>query len=269
MKLDQVYRELLSLKVVTTEDIGRVVQELTDLKPRTQYVQTKYISPLKKRDLISRVRRGLYYVRSPNESADLPEMDKFLIASRLRDDYYISHHAALEMHGAAESAFWTVHVSVPENLRFQQFRFNKVAFKSVSSKRPSMSTTNFSRKGGTVIASNPTRTFLDCLDRPDYAGGWEECLKSLSSLPGIDVNEMIDLIDLYDKSILNNKAGYFLDLLRQNSVYYEHISDDELMLIEKRLNGLMYYLSGRKTTQRSKRWNLYVPSGFETYLRGV
>ncbi|NYT16306.1 MAG: hypothetical protein GKC02_10175 [Methanomassiliicoccales archaeon] len=269
MKLDQVYRELLSLKVVTTQDITRAVQEFTDLKPRTQYVQTKYISPLKKRGLMTRVRRGLYYVRSPNEGDDLPEMDKFLVASRIRDNYYISHHAALEIHGAAESVFWTVHISVPQNLRFQQFHFNNVAFKSVSTKEPKMSNTSFPRKGKTVLASNPTRTFLDCIDRPDYVGGWEECLKSLSSLPGIDVNELVDLIDLYDKSILNNKAGYVLDLLRQNSVYYEHISDDGLSRIEERLNGLMYYLSGRERTQRSKRWNLYIPIGFETYLRGI
>jgi len=269
MKLDQVYRELLSMNVATSHDIVQVVERLTDLKPRSQYVYTKYISPLLRKGLLSRVRRGLYYVRSPNEGDDLPEMDKYLMASKVRDDYYLSHHAALELNGTAESAFWIVHLSVPQNKRFQKFVFNGVEFKPVSTKDVGTSTIAFPRKDGKVRASNPSRTFLDCIDRPEHVGGWEECLKSLQSLAGVDINEIIELVGLYGKSILNNKVGFILDLMRRNSVYYEHISDDDLSLIEKRLNGLMYYLDSNQEYSRSKRWNLYVPSGFESHLRGI
>jgi predicted transcriptional regulator of viral defense system len=269
MKIDHVYRELLSMKVATTSDIVKVVERLTNLKPLSQYVHTKYIAPLQKKGLLSRVRKGLYYVRSPNEGANRPEMDKYLIASKVRKEYYISHHAALELNGAAESAFWTVHISVDKGSRFQTFSYNDIKFRPVLTRDVKLHTMVFPRKGSSIIASNPSRTFIDCIDKPENVGGWEECLKSLQSLANVDIAEMIDVLEVYNKNILTNKAGYVLDLLRRNSVYYEHISDTDLSRLEKMLSKPMYYVGNSHEYTRSKRWHLYVPTDFESYLRGI
>ena len=50
-------------------------------------------------------------------------------------------------------------------------------------------------KNQKIIVSSPSRTFLDCIERPEYSGGWEECLKSLESLAGVKSNELKQLLD--------------------------------------------------------------------------
>lgn len=269
MKINRIYSDLLQAKVVTTDDIVELVKLSTDLDPNPQYVYNKYIKPLMGRGALSRVRRGLYYVNSPNEVSELDPMDKYLIGAKIRSRYYLSHHAALELHGCAQSVFWTVHVSLPQESRFQEFEFRGVRFQPVSTKNVDIGIISFSWRDKPILTSNPNRTFIDCVDRPDLVGGWEECLKSLQSLPGVRVEEMANIINEMNKKTLYNKTGYILELLKDNSVYYEHITDDELETIRNMVSRNPVRLRGSGKVIRSQRWNLWVEEGFEEYLRGV
>jgi len=45
-------------------------------------------------------------------------------------------------------------------------------------------------QGGKVRVSSKERTFIECINRIQYAGGWEECVKSLESLGGLNMEKL-------------------------------------------------------------------------------
>jgi predicted transcriptional regulator of viral defense system len=119
-----------------------------------------------------------------------------------------------------------------------------------------------------IQLSSPSRTFLDCIDRLDYAGGWEECLKSLEGLSGVTAQELKHLLATIHKDILYRKTGLVLDLFAQNP-YYRGILEELHSFLEKHIgDSPMYIKKGRKSTLHTT-WNVYVPVGFNELLRGV
>ncbi len=269
MKLQDVYRDLLDNKVVSTDDITETVSELTDLSPRPQHVHNKYIRPLLRKGLMERIRKGLYYVNSVEEAKRLGKMDRFLLASKLRDDYYLSHHSALELHGCANSVFSTVYVSLSSESRFSSFQFRGIDFRPVSIKAVKLGTTTFRWRDRDIVTSDPHRTLVDCVDRPDLVGGWEECMKSLQDLPGIRIARVLNIIEGLEKRTLFNKVGYVLDILRGSSPYYEHISEADMEALRQNITRNPTRLQKGEDLVRSERWNLYVEDDFKEYLRGI
>lgn len=54
---------------------------------------------------IGRVKRGVFFVAGPGETASKSPVDFLLVASRLAPDAVLSHHSALEAHGYAQSVY--------------------------------------------------------------------------------------------------------------------------------------------------------------------
>ncbi len=104
--------------------------------------------------------------------------------------------------------------------------------------------------------SSKERTFIECIDRVEYAGGWEECLKSLENLGGLNFQRIVNLLFKTQKEILLRKVGYVLELLKKNSPLYEHLEDRPLDSIAKRASGAPCYLVDGEPGPLHKRWNL-------------
>jgi len=117
--------------------------------------------------------------------------------------------------------------------------------------------------------SSKERTFIECVDRIRYAGGWEECIKSLENLRGIDIEKLINLTLQQKKRGLRRRIGFILDLLRKRSPFYEHISDASLSKMEIEIRGSPQYLVLGRKGSLNRKWNLYIPEAFEEQLRGI
>ena len=117
--------------------------------------------------------------------------------------------------------------------------------------------------------SSKERTFIECIDRVQYAGGWEECIKSLAELSGIDFEKLVTMTLHQRKQILLRQVGYFLELLRNTSPFYEHISQDLLEKLRTQAKGSPQYLVRREKGELNTRWRLYIPKDFEEKLRGI
>jgi predicted transcriptional regulator of viral defense system len=102
-----------------------------------------------------------------------------------------------------------------------------------------------------------------------YAGGWEECIKSLAELGGIDFEKVATLIIRKGKQKLTRETGYFLELLRDMSPFYEHINDDTLEKLKKEVNSVPQYLIRGELGKINTKWRLYIPEGFEEKLKGI
>ncbi|MFQ6136391.1 MAG: hypothetical protein ACE5PM_04330 [Candidatus Hydrothermarchaeales archaeon] len=267
-KLEKVYKELLPFKVVTFDETVDKVRKITESK-KPQYIYRKYVKKLLEEGKLERIRKGLYTVLSPLETPEEYVPDKFLIASKIRDDYYLGYHTALEFYGSAYSHFNEVYVAIKKKDRFDPFQYKNLKFRPVFVQDTNFSVEEKEYLGSGVRLSSEERTFIDCLDRVEYAGGWEESLKSLQGLTGLNFDNLNKTLLIYNNELLFRKAGFVLSILRDTSVFYEHFSDKMLDRLHKKIGKSPRYLTDEKPFIYNEKWRLYVPKNFEEKLRGI
>lgn len=61
-----------------------------------------------------------------------------------------------------------------------------------------------------VIVTDRERTILDCVDRVDLAGGFEEAFKSLLSIANVNFDRLYQYAKKEHKKVLFHKLGLFL-----------------------------------------------------------
>ncbi len=268
-KTEELYRKLLPKKIATFDDIVQFTSNITGPSVNRGYIYRKYVTRLVETERLQPIRKGLYAVLSPLENPEKHETDKFLIASKIRRDYYIGYHTALEYYGSAYSAFNEAYVCVKPQNRFESFNYKRFVFTPVFTKDTISQITEKPYGQDLIRVSTKERTFIECLDRVQYAGGWEECIKSLAELGGIDLEKVVTLSIQKGKQILNRETGYFLELLRDASPFYEHLTDDILEKLKKQVKGSPQYLTRGEPGKLNKRWRLYIPESIEEKLKGI
>lgn len=267
-KLGTVYRELLPFRVVTFDEIVDKVREVTESK-KPLYIYQKYVKKLLDEGKLERIRRGLYAVLTPLEIPEEYVPDKFLIASKIRRDYYLGYHTALEFYGSAYSLFNEVYIALKRKDRFDPFQYKNLNVRPVFVQDTNFDVEEKEYLDHRVRVSSKERTFVDCLDRVGYAGGWEESLKSLQGLGGVNFDNLIKTLLNYKNEFLFRKAGFVLTLLQETSVFYEHFTDNMLDRLHKRIGKRPRYLTDEKPFVYNEKWRLYVPENFEEKLRGI
>lgn len=285
-KIDRLYFALQEKRVFTTEELREIAQDVLGRAYSTQHLNSVYLGPLEEEGLLRRPRRGLYVVRAPNESS---KPNPYLIASKLRSLYYLGYNTALEVEGAAYSSLSTKFVVVRAEDKFEPFEFDGVGYRPVITKNlhegtdqdgggavpdgpskprvPGVKTVRHA--GQPVRVSTPARSFIDCVDRPELAGGWEYCLKSLDRLKGVEPEELRNLLLSYGNQALLRKVGYVLELLVESSPYYGDFGGDVLEILSRSVGDYKIYLDRTAESELQERWKLYVPVNFEDQLEGV
>ena len=268
-KTEELYTQLLSLRVVRFEEIVDKARGIIGNTASRGYIYRKYVRRLVKAGKMERVRRGLYVVLSPLESPDAHVGDKFLIASKIRDEYYLGFHTALEYHGCAQSLFNEAYVCVKAGDRFDRFRYDRFYFAPVFVEDTQLGVEDRLHRGKVLRVSTKERTFIECVDRVWYAGGWEEALKSLEDLRGLDFEKLTDLLENMGKGILVRRVGYVLEFLKGRSPFYEGLEEKLLDGLAQRVSRSPHYLVRGESGPFNERWNLYIPERFEERAVGV
>ncbi len=268
-KIEKLYTTLLARKVVNFDEIMESARNIIGDHVERRYIYRKYVDRLIDKGKLHRVRRGIYVVLSPIEEIEKHVADKFLIASKVRNRYFLGFHTALEFYGCSYSHHKEVYICVREEDRFDPFEFQGVKFRPVFIRDLDMGVEKKMYGKDMLWISSKERTFIDCIDRVDYAGGWEESLKSLVGLGGLDFKKILQLVPEYEKEILYRRGGYILELLKEHSQFYEHLEGDFLDELEKHVTEQPRYLIQGKSGSLNQRWNLYVPDDLEEILRGI
>lgn len=268
-KTETLYNALLPMKIVTFDEIVQQALKITNSASNRRYIHRKYIRRLVKAGRLQQIRKGLYAVLSPLENTKEYTPDKLLIASKIRKNYYLGFHTALEYHGAAYSTFNQAYICVKPKDRFNPFTYKRFKFKPVFVKETTSQVAEKPYGTSTIRVSTKERTLLDCITRPQYAGGWEECIKSLENLSGVDAEKTVTLALKQKRKTIRRRLGYILELLRNRSPYYEHINDHTLNKLKKEKQAPPQYLVRGKKSKLDKKWNLYIPESFEEELRGT
>lgn len=269
-KLETLNREVQRRGVVTADELMDIAANILDMDGHGyQYLFTEYISKLLDRGYIARPRRGLYVaVEGSGPGGRGSEADRHIIASKLRVEYYLGFHTALELHGCAYSWFRTVTVCVRHGEQFRPFEFQGVTYRAASTAHPALGVESVSKAGHELHVSDPSRTFIDCIDRPGLAGGWEEVLKSLSGLPGVKGDELLCVLKAFGRKVLYRKAGLVLGLLG-SSIYYEGVLDGINEELQRRTRGQPMYMDRKEPGPLNEEWNIYEVPNLGKMLEGV
>ncbi len=247
----RIYSELYSERVVTTEDVRKTLEK--------DKMAPEHITNLRKKGFFKRIRKGLYAIAPPDMvNQDDIKPDKFLLASKIKEEYYISHHSALELHGLAQTIHNRVYITSKTTGR--SFTYSGIDYKIITSKY----FFGFERSNhlnSTVRVSDKEKTILDCIRTPKYAGGWEELMKSLERIPSIDKETLLKYLQKIDEKSLYQKGGFILENIGLKS--FEDISDELLSKVGQRT----YYIDKDKDSYYVKRWNLMVPKRFKEWIK--
>lgn len=268
-KTETLYSALLPLKVVTFNEIVQEATKVIEGSASRSYIYRRYVVRLIETGKLEAIRKGLYIVLSPTEQDEKYELDKLLIASKIRREYYLGFHTALEYYGSAYSVFNEAYVCTKSEHRFDSFSFKRFTFKHVAAKDTTCQVVEKLYGKHILKVSSKERTFIECIDRPEYVGGWEECIKSLENLSGIDEEQLLSLTLKQTGKRLLSRVGFVLELLKNRSPFFEHISDNTLNEIEMKTRDSPQYLANGQKKAFNRRWNLWIPQGFEEQLRDV
>ena len=244
------YEQLVDLGCFSLDD----VQALTGNRRTAQSILDAY----KKKRLVECVRRDLYVAMSLETKQPVP--NRYAIASRAAYGAYVCYHSAFEYHGLANQVYYEVYVAAQS--RFRRFDYDGITYTHVP----------YTIKEGVEIKADGTRvtdlerTVVDGIDNFEKSGGIEELLRFIGMIPYLDHEKLTLYLRAYNKAILYRKAGYLLELHRNElklpDAFFEGLYD-----IPKEGKRYLYPGLHHEAHKLSRTWGLYVPEDLLSLTR--
>jgi predicted transcriptional regulator of viral defense system len=229
------------------------------LQGRASATVDSLLSRWRRQGRIARVKQGVFArLDGQNGTGLLP--DFLTLASRMAPDAAAAYHSALEVHGYAQSIFerftfvtWTkTRATTYLGRRFVPVRPRK-QLKAAGGGEPWIERAE--RAGTELRVTSLERTVADVLDRPALAGGINEVWRSLSAVPALDPDLLLEYVELLGSRTLAARLGFFLDYRRD-----ELFVPSELL---ERLHELIprspVYLDRGRPGRLVSHWSLFVP----------
>jgi predicted transcriptional regulator of viral defense system len=222
------------------------LDDAVDVLGGTRGAAKKLLSDLVGKGWAIRLTKGVY-LAVPLEAGpkSMHTEHELLIASRLADPYYVGFWNALNFHGLTEQTPFTVFVAAPKERRPMRilginYRFVKVGRKDMFGFKA------YRVAGGSVMISDPEKTIVDCLSRPDLCGGVSDVAKAISS-GKLDLGRLASYAEKSGGAALK-RAGFLLEKSKLQ---------DCKSLLRRRAEGYVYLDPlGPKKGRHDSRWRV-------------
>ncbi|OFV84912.1 MAG: hypothetical protein A2W26_00395 [Acidobacteria bacterium RBG_16_64_8] len=211
---------------------------------------------------LRRLTRGLYVVVPPGADPKRFLPDPYLVAAALRPDAILSHHAALDLLGAAHSVFNRVSYFTAQprrTLRLDGMEWPSLAHPTalVRASQVEFGVRKVDRLGTVLRVTGPERTLADGFSAPRWVGGIAELVESAAGFRDLDLDLLEAYLKLLDRQILYAAVGWFLER-------HPEVADNTATVV-RRLAGRAprqpLYLERERRGGRLKRpWNIVVPA---------
>lgn len=227
------------------------LSEFADKTGMSIFSASTTLNRWKKAGLVYQIRRDLYCIKNP--VGNIPAAHKFEIACKISDSSFLSYHSALEYHGIGHQVFNVVMVS--DKAAFRSFTFDDCDYQSYITKI-GMNGVISSRANPNVKVTDLERTFVDCIDRVERAGGAEEIFHCFEGLYKMDFFKIEQYLNIYNKVCLFKKVGYVAERLR----YTVDVPEDFVAKCREIGKATVSNFSAtEKCEVFVKEWNLYIP----------
>ena len=178
----------------------------------------KLLSDMTKRGLLMRLKDGLYHRIPYEQRPDQYFPNWHLTAEAIVQprEYYIGLYSALDIHGLVTQPNMIEQVITWErikpkiqqikNVRFEYFTLNKSRFFGFKK--------HWIDDFHKVNCSDLEKTFLDCLYKPDYAGGITEITKALyKSREKLQSTRFQEYLEKFNTQVVYKRLGFIINEL--------------------------------------------------------
>lgn len=188
------------------------------------------LSDMTKRGLLMRLREGVYYIIPYEQDAKKFMPDWHLIAEYLvkDSDYYIGYYSALQIHNLITQPSLKEQIVVSKQLRPSEIKIKDVSFQFIyhNPKHFFGVKKTWIDNYNKVLCSDLEKTIVDCLFKPDYAGGIVEIARAIHmSKNQIDFNRLLDYAKKFDSQAVIKRLGFLLELLEIPNNIIDELQD--------------------------------------------
>jgi predicted transcriptional regulator of viral defense system len=175
------------------------------------------LSRMVEEGLLMRIKEGIYYIIPYEQDSDLFMPDWHLLAKPLAgSDYYIGYYSALQIHNLITQPSLKEQIVVGRQIKPALMKLKGVTFQFIYHNPKhffgykKMWIDSFNK----VLCSDLEKTIIDCLYKPDYAGGIIEIAKTIYlSKDKLNYKQLLDYIVRFDSQAVVKRLGYLLELL--------------------------------------------------------
>jgi predicted transcriptional regulator of viral defense system len=197
------------------------------LKKSSRDAVKQLVSSMTKRGLLMRVKEGLYYVIPFEQDAETFMPDWHILAQYLVKDaeYYIGYFSALQIHSLTTQPNLKEQIVVNKQIKPSILKVKNIPFQFVYHNEKHF----FGNKKiwidsyNRLQCSDLEKTIIDCLFKPDYAGGITEATKAIYKVKdNLNYEKLVEYAQKFDSQAVIKRLGFLLELLEiKNSTIEE------------------------------------------------
>jgi predicted transcriptional regulator of viral defense system len=175
----------------------------------------KLAHDLVRKGWIQRVGRGRYLLNPSKHGPEaVPDADPLRVGSHIVRPYHFGYASAAELWGFLLQVGRVYYIATPVRTSVRldhpaQFRFVRT--------RPErfFGSQEIQRRGETLLVSDPERTVIDCVDRPDLSGGLGGVAQIIGrAKPRLVWRRLSDYLERFDNRSLALRVSYLLERVR-------------------------------------------------------
>lgn len=186
------------------------------------------LSDMTKRGLLMRLKEGVYYTIPYEQSSENFMPDWHLIAEYLVKDvkYYIGYYSALQIHDLITQPSLKEQIVVSRQVRPSEIKIKNIPFQFIFHNENHFFGVqkkwidNYHK----VQCSDLEKTIIDCLYKPNYAGGIVEIAKAIHlSKNQINFDKLLEYLIKFKSQAVIKRLGFLLELLEINNVIVKEL----------------------------------------------
>ena len=173
------------------------------------------IESLRRKGWLERASWGEYLLVPPEQGPDaLGNSNLLALASRIADPYYIGFGSAAVHYGLTTQHRNVIFVVTPVRLRAREVGESRVRIVNLSANK-FFGFESVDVLGYKVMISDREKTAIDCIDRPDLAGGVGEAATILATASRrFDWNKAADYLERIGSGALARRFGWLVDYVK-------------------------------------------------------
>ena len=221
------------------------------------------LSDMTKRGLLMRVKDGIYYIIPYEENPETFMPDWHLIVKYLVKEakHYIGYYSALQIHSLITQPSLKEQIVVAKQIRPSEVKIKDITFQFIYHNESHF----FGEKKtwidsfNKVSCSDIEKTIIDCLFKPDYAGGIVEVARAIySTKEKLNYSKLLEYAVRFNSQAVIKRLGYILELFE--------IETDIIEELQKMKTASYVVLDTElpKTGKRNSRWSIQQNLDIET-----
>ncbi|MEH2524134.1 putative transcriptional regulator of viral defense system [Bradyrhizobium sp. AZCC 2176] len=204
--------------VLSFREQGRDIVEADDIISLLESEKTgrKVIRNLVRKGWLTRLVGGRYMLLPPERGAEnIGENNPLAVAAAVVDESYIGWWSAASFHGFTTQKPTTVFVAVRKQMAPRTIEGAEIRFVTASA-RKFFGFNSYNVYGRGTRISDPEKTLVDCIDRPDLAGGPAELTRIVhAAMAEIDQEKLMTAALQMKTKALLQRLGFLSDLVER------------------------------------------------------